>query len=49
LTEGHIDPMTLRDMLERGERVTVVDVRKGGTTQSRRYLRMPSSVPCATC
>jgi rhodanese-related sulfurtransferase len=29
VTEGNIDVMTLRDMLERGERVTVVDVRKG--------------------
>ena len=28
MTEGNIDAMTLRDMLERGERVTVVDVRK---------------------
>jgi rhodanese-related sulfurtransferase len=27
--EGNVDAMTLRDMLERGERVTVVDVRKG--------------------
>ena len=27
--DGSIDAMTLRDMLERGERVTVVDVRKG--------------------
>ena len=29
MTEGNIDAMTLRDMLERGEQVTVVDVRKG--------------------
>ena len=29
MTEGNIDVMTLRDMLERGEWVTVVDVRKG--------------------
>ena len=29
MTEGNIGAMTLRDMLERGERVTVVDVRKG--------------------
>jgi Rhodanese-like domain len=29
VTEGKIDAMTLRDMLERGEQVTVVDVRKG--------------------
>ena len=29
MTEGNIDAMTLRDMLERGERVTVVDVRRG--------------------
>jgi rhodanese-related sulfurtransferase len=28
VTEGNIEAMTLRDMLERGERVTVVDVRK---------------------
>ncbi len=28
MTEGNIDARTLRDMLERGERVTVVDVRK---------------------
>ena len=28
MIEGNIDAMTLRDMLERGERVTVVDVRK---------------------
>ena len=29
MAEGIIEAMTLRDMLERGERVTVVDVRKG--------------------
>ncbi|HWI46375.1 MAG TPA: rhodanese-like domain-containing protein [Rubrobacter sp.] len=29
MTKGNIEAMTLRDMLERGERVTVVDVRKG--------------------
>jgi rhodanese-related sulfurtransferase len=29
VTEGDIGAMTLRDMLEGGERVTVVDVRKG--------------------
>jgi rhodanese-related sulfurtransferase len=29
VTEGNIGAMTLRDMLESGERVTVVDVRKG--------------------
>ena len=29
MTEGNIGAMTLRDMLESGERVTVVDVRKG--------------------
>ncbi len=29
MTEGNIDATTLRDMLERGERVAVVDVRKG--------------------
>jgi rhodanese-related sulfurtransferase len=28
VTQRNIDAMTLRDMLERGERVTVVDVRK---------------------
>jgi rhodanese-related sulfurtransferase len=29
VTEGNMGAMTLRDMLEHGERVTVVDVRKG--------------------
>lgn len=29
MTESNIEAGTLRDMLERGERVTVVDVRKG--------------------
>ena len=29
MTEDNIEAMTLRDMLERGERVTIVDVRKG--------------------
>ena len=29
MTEGNIGATTLRDMLESGERVTVVDVRKG--------------------
>ena len=29
MTQGNIDAMTLRDMLERGERVTVMDIRKG--------------------
>jgi rhodanese-related sulfurtransferase len=29
VTDGNIGAMTLRDMLESGERVTVVDVRKG--------------------
>ncbi|MDQ5811091.1 MAG: rhodanese-like domain-containing protein [Actinomycetota bacterium] len=29
MKQGNIDAMVLRDMLERGERVTVVDVRKG--------------------
>jgi rhodanese-related sulfurtransferase len=29
VTGSNIDAMTLRDMLERGERVTIVDVRKG--------------------
>jgi hypothetical protein len=28
MTASNIDAMALRDMLERGERVTVVDVRK---------------------
>ncbi len=28
MTEGNIEARTLRDMLERGERVTIVDVRK---------------------
>ena len=28
MTQGNIDAKSLRDMLERGERVTVVDVRK---------------------
>ena len=28
MKEGNLDAMVLRDMLERGERVTVVDVRK---------------------
>ncbi len=29
MKQGNIDAMVLWDMLERGERVTVVDVRKG--------------------
>ena len=29
MTEGNMGAMTLRDMLESGERVTVVDVRRG--------------------
>ena len=29
MAQGNIDAGTLRDMLESGERVTVVDVRKG--------------------
>ena len=29
MAEGNIDATTLRDMLERDEQVTVVDVRKG--------------------
>ena len=29
MTEGNMDATALRDMLERGERVTIVDVRKG--------------------
>jgi len=30
VTQQNIDARTLKDMLERGERVTVVDVRKQG-------------------
>ena len=41
MTEGNIDAMTLRDMLERGERVTVVDVRKG---EDRAEWSIPGSV-----
>jgi rhodanese-related sulfurtransferase len=41
VTEGDIGAMTLRDMLERGERVTVVDVRKG---EDRAEWSIPGSV-----
>ena len=41
MTEGDIDAMTLRDMLERGERDTVVDVRKG---EDRAEWSIPGSV-----
>jgi hypothetical protein len=45
VTEGDIGAMTLRDMLERGERVTVVDVRKGRTMRSGRYPEACTSTP----
>ena len=41
MTEGNIGAMTLRDMLERGEQVTVVDVRKG---EDRAEWSIPGSV-----
>jgi rhodanese-related sulfurtransferase len=41
VTEGDIGAMTLRDMLERGERVAVVDVRKG---EDRAEWSIPGSV-----
>ncbi len=41
MTEGNIGASTLRDMLERGERVTVVDVRKG---EDRVEWSIPGSV-----
>jgi len=41
VTEISIGAMTLRDMLERGERVTVVDVRKG---EDRAEWLIPGSV-----
>ena len=48
MTEGNIEAMTLRDMLERGERVTVVDVQGRGPRRvvdtrqrARRRLRCP--------
>jgi rhodanese-related sulfurtransferase len=41
VTEGDIGAMTLRDMLECGERVTVVDVRKG---EDRAEWSIPGSV-----
>ena len=39
--EGNIDAGTLREMLERGERVTIVDVRRGG---DRAEWSIPGSV-----
>lgn len=41
MTEGNIDAKTLREMLERGEPVTVVDVRKG---EDRAEWSIPGSV-----
>ena len=41
MTKSAIGAMTLRDMLERGERVTVVDVRKG---EDRAEWSIPGSV-----
>ena len=41
MNKGNIDVMVLRDMLERGERVTVVDVRKG---EDRAEGSIPGSV-----
>ncbi|HEY6582481.1 MAG TPA: rhodanese-like domain-containing protein [Rubrobacter sp.] len=41
MAEGNIGASTLRDMLERGERVTVVDVRKG---EDRSEWSIPGSV-----
>ena len=41
MTEANIEAETLRDMLERGERVTVVDVRKG---EDRVEWSIPGSV-----
>jgi rhodanese-related sulfurtransferase len=41
VTQQNIDARTLRDMLERGERVTVVDVRK---REEHREGSIPSSV-----
>ena len=41
MAESNIDAMTLSDMLERGERVTVVDVRKG---EDRVEWSIPGSV-----
>ena len=41
MTQQNIDARTLRDMLERGERVTVVDVRK---REEHREGSIPSSV-----
>ena len=41
MVEGNVGATTLRDMLERGERVTVVDVRKG---EDRAEWSIPGSV-----
>ena len=41
MAEGNIDAGTLRDMLERGERVTIVDVRRG---TDRAEWSIPGSV-----
>jgi rhodanese-related sulfurtransferase len=41
VAEGNIDAGTLRDMLERGERVTIVDVRRGA---DRAEWSIPGSV-----
>ena len=41
MAEGNIGASTLRDMLERGERVTVVDVRRG---EDRAEWSIPGSV-----
>jgi len=41
VAEGNIGATTLRDMLERGEQVTVVDVRKG---EDRAEWSIPGSV-----
>jgi rhodanese-related sulfurtransferase len=41
VTEGSMGATTLRDMLERGERVTVVDVRKG---EDRAEWSIPGSL-----
>jgi hypothetical protein len=45
VNKGNIDVMVLRDMLERGERVTVVDVRKGKTARSGRSPAASTSTP----
>jgi len=41
VAEGNIDAMILRDMLERGERVTVLDVRKA---EDRAEWAIPGSI-----